>query len=76
MNTVKRRPGKADEEIKKILKEAYDRAVEVLQKHRVGLDRVAQDLLEKEEVAGKEVVELVEVEKSKKVRKRAVNPKG
>jgi cell division protease FtsH len=52
-----------DEEIKKILAEAYDRAVQVLQKHRDGLDRVAQDLIEKEEITGKEVVELVGVKK-------------
>lgn len=52
-----------DEEIKKILKEAYDRGVEVLQKHRDGLDRVAQDLIEKEEISGKEVLELVEANK-------------
>jgi cell division protease FtsH len=52
-----------DEEIKKILAEAYDRAVKVLQKHRDGLDRVAQDLIQKEEITGKEVVELVGVKK-------------
>jgi len=50
-----------DEEIKKILQEAYDRAIDVLQKHRDGLDRVAKDLLEKEEVPGKEVLALVGV---------------
>lgn len=55
---------KVDEEIKKILKESYDRAVEVLRKHRDGLDRVAEDLLKKEEVAGKEILELVGVEKT------------
>jgi len=53
-----------DEEIKKILKESYDRAVDLLQKHRDGLDRVAKDLLEKEEITGKEVLELVGVEKT------------
>ena len=52
-----------DEEIKKILKEAYDRAVDVLREHRDGLDRVANDLLEKEEVPGKEVLALVGVAK-------------
>ena len=52
-----------DEEIKKILKEAYDRAVAILQKHRDGLDRVARDLLEKEVITGKEVLELVGVER-------------
>jgi cell division protease FtsH len=51
-----------DEEIKKILKESYDHAVDVLRKHRDGLDRVAKDLLEKEEITGKEVLEMVGVE--------------
>jgi cell division protease FtsH len=54
---------RVDEEVKKILKEAYDRAAEVLQEHREGLDRVAQDLLEKEEVTGKEVLDLIGVKK-------------
>ncbi len=53
----------ADEEIKKILRESYDLAVGILRKHRDGLDRVAKDLLEKEEITGKEVLELVGVEK-------------
>jgi cell division protease FtsH len=53
-----------DEEIKKILKESHDQAVDILQKHRDGLDRVAKDLLEKEEITGKEVLELVGVEKT------------
>jgi cell division protease FtsH len=53
----------ADEEIKRILKKAYDQAVEVLQQHRDGLDRVAQDLIEKEEIPGKEVMELVGVKR-------------
>jgi cell division protease FtsH len=53
----------ADEEVKKILKEAYDRAVKVLQTHRDGLDRVAEDLVKKEEISGKEVIELVGAKK-------------
>ena len=52
-----------DEEIKKILKESYDQAVNILRTHREGLDRVAKDLLEKEEITGKEVIELVGVGK-------------
>ena len=52
-----------DVEIKKILKESDEHAVDLLQKHRDGLDRVAKDLLEKEEITGKEVLELVGVEK-------------
>jgi cell division protease FtsH len=53
-----------DEEIKKILKEAYDHAVAVLREHREGLDRVAEDLLEKEEVTGKEVLELLGIHRA------------
>ncbi len=52
-----------DEEIKKILREAYDRALNVLQEHRDGLDRLAQDLLEKEEIPGKEVLEVLGIQK-------------
>jgi cell division protease FtsH len=53
-----------DEEIKKILKESYDHAVDILREHRDGLDRVAQDLLEKEEITGKEVLSLIGAEKA------------
>jgi cell division protease FtsH len=52
-----------DQEIKKILKESYDRAVDVLREHRDGLERIAQDLLEREEVTGKEVLALLNVKK-------------
>lgn len=48
-----------DEEVKKILKEAFSRAVDVLRKYREGLDRLAKRLVEKEEISGKEVLELV-----------------
>jgi ATP-dependent Zn protease len=40
-----------------------ERAVDILQKHRDGLDRVAKDLLQKEEITGKEVLELLGAEK-------------
>jgi cell division protease FtsH len=49
----------ADEEVKRILRESYERAVDILRNHRDSLDRVAENLLEKEEITGKEVVELV-----------------
>jgi len=54
-----------DEEIKKILRQSYDQARDILEKHREGLDRVAEELIQKEEISGKEVLELVGVEKSK-----------
>ena len=53
-----------DEEIKKILHQSYNQAKDILRKHREGLDRVAEELIEKEEISGKEVLELVGVEKS------------
>jgi len=54
-----------DEEIKKILRQSYEQAKDILRKHREGLDRVAEELVEKEEITGKEVLELVGAEKSK-----------
>ncbi|MGZ3514901.1 MAG: ATP-dependent zinc metalloprotease FtsH [Thermodesulfobacteriota bacterium] len=55
-----------DEEVKKILRESYERAADVLRKYRGGLDRLAESLLEKEEVSGKDVLKLVGVDKVKK----------
>jgi cell division protease FtsH len=52
-----------DEEIKTILDGAYDHAVSTLREHRDALDRLAEALLEKEEIAGKEVVEIIGVER-------------
>jgi cell division protease FtsH len=49
-----------DEEITSILDEAYSRARSTLQKHRPGLDRLADELLEKEEIPGERVIELLE----------------
>jgi cell division protease FtsH len=54
-----------DEEIKKILRQSYEQAKDILEKHREGLDRIAKELVQKEEISGKEVLELVGVEKSK-----------
>jgi cell division protease FtsH len=50
-----------DEEIRAILDEAYGRAASTLQEYRDKLDRLADVLLQKEEVPGKEVLELVGV---------------
>ena len=51
-----------DEEIQAILSQSYDRAVKALQAHREELDRVADALLEREEIPGDVVLELVGVE--------------
>ncbi len=49
----------ADRAVDEILEEAYGRAEEVLKKHRKAFDRLAELLLEKEEVMGNEILELV-----------------
>ncbi|MBI4495492.1 MAG: ATP-dependent metallopeptidase FtsH/Yme1/Tma family protein [Deltaproteobacteria bacterium] len=48
-----------DEEIRRILEEVYGRAAEILIENRAGLDRVAEALMEKEEIQGREVLELI-----------------
>jgi cell division protease FtsH len=48
-----------DEEIRIIIGESYKRAVDTLEKHRNDLDRVAEALMEKEELAGREVLDLM-----------------
>jgi cell division protease FtsH len=50
-----------DEEIQIILKEAYERAFNTLQEHRDKLDKVADALMENEEIPGDEVLALVGV---------------
>ena len=49
----------ADRAVDEILEEAYNRAEDVLNKHRKAFDRLAELLLEKEEVMGDEILELV-----------------
>jgi cell division protease FtsH len=50
-----------DQEIQAILNEAYERAEGVLQEHRQALDRLAEALLEEEELPGERVLELLGV---------------
>ncbi len=52
-----------DEEVRAITGEAYQRAVDVLNEHRDGLDRLAEALLEKEELSGSQVLEILGVER-------------
>ncbi|MDA8386046.1 MAG: hypothetical protein M0Z88_07275, partial [Actinomycetota bacterium] len=49
-----------DEEVERILREQEERAMELLSRHRHGLELVAKELLEKETVAGNEVGRLVD----------------
>ncbi|MCU1344814.1 MAG: ftsH, partial [Acidimicrobiia bacterium] len=49
-----------DEEVQRMLREQEKRAQELIRKHRVGLDLIAKELLEKETVDGAEVARLVQ----------------
>jgi len=51
-----------DEEVKTILDEAYTCAVDTLETNRTGLDRLAGTLLNKEEVMGDEVLDLLDLQ--------------
>lgn len=50
---------KIDEEVSRLVTEAYQRALELLREHRKELDLLAQTLLERETVDGRDVEELV-----------------
>jgi cell division protease FtsH len=70
-----------DEEARGLVEEAFDRATSLLQEHREGLDRLADALLDREEVSGKEVLELLgldarEVEASEPDASEVEEPSG
>ena len=50
-----------DTEVSRILEDAYTNALECLKENRDGLDRVAEALLEEEEISGDKVLELLGV---------------
>ena len=56
----------ADEEVRTILEDAYMRATTTLRENREALDRLADVLIEKEEVMGEEVLELLGLPPRKK----------
>jgi cell division protease FtsH len=47
-----------DKEVRKMLKQAYKQAYKLLKKHEVVLDRLAEYLIEKETITGKEFMEI------------------
>ncbi len=55
---------KIDEEEKRIIEDSFKRAMKILREHREGLDRVAQALIEKEEIPGNLVTELIGLQES------------
>lgn len=48
-----------DEEVMKILKESYEEAKEILRKNRFALDRIAEFLIERETITGKEFMHIL-----------------
>ncbi len=48
-----------DEVVQDILNRAFDRASKTLEEHRQGLDQLAETLLDQDEVAGEEVLEIL-----------------
>jgi cell division protease FtsH len=48
-----------DDEIRKILEDAFERATSMLRQHKDKLDRLAEMLLEHEEISGQDVLEVV-----------------
>ena len=62
-----------DEEVQKMLKKAFEKAKSLLKKNRVALDKIAEYLIEKETITGKEFMKLfteitgIEEEKNERV---------
>ncbi len=48
-----------DDEVRSILEQSYRRAVQVIEEHRDGLDRIARALIEDEKISGERVEELL-----------------
>jgi cell division protease FtsH len=49
-----------DTEIRRLIDEAHDEALEILTEHRVHLDRIAEVLMERETIDKDELIELLE----------------
>lgn len=57
-----------DEEVKNILNEAFNLSTDTLKNHREGLDQLVEVLLEKEEIPGKEVLDILGIDKQKRLK--------
>ncbi|MDR8391995.1 ATP-dependent zinc metalloprotease FtsH [Aliifodinibius sp. S!AR15-10] len=55
-----------DEEVRRILEDSYKKAEDALKEHRDVLDKVAEELLEKEEIPGKWVEDLIKAKQNNK----------
>jgi cell division protease FtsH len=61
-----------DEEIKRIVEEAREKATDILTKNKVTLDKLAKRLLEKEVLDRKEIEEVVGVKKAAAKKKKPI----
>jgi cell division protease FtsH len=62
-NFSERTAREVDQEIRSILDEAYLRARKILKENKEGLDRVVEELVEKEEISGVELKNILDLEK-------------
>ncbi|MEJ2707373.1 MAG: ATP-dependent zinc metalloprotease FtsH [Anaerolineales bacterium] len=53
-----------DEEVRLILEEAYQRATQILKDHSAGMQRVVEALIEREQIMGNELIDLLGLEKA------------
>ena len=53
-----------DEEVKEMLKVAYDKAKKIIEDHREVMDEIAEFLIEKETITGEEFMEILNKEES------------
>ncbi|MCR5792231.1 MAG: ATP-dependent zinc metalloprotease FtsH [Lachnospiraceae bacterium] len=60
LNCGEQTAAKIDEVVKKLLKDCYDEAEQMIREHRDALDKLAEFLIEKETITGKEFLEIFE----------------
>ena len=60
MNCSDQTAAKVDDEVMKVLKSAYDKALELLRENMDALDEIAHFLIEKETITGREFMEIFE----------------
>ena len=58
LNCADETAAKIDEEVARLMKEFYDRAVNIIKENREVLDRIAEYLIEKETITGKEFIKM------------------
>ena len=63
MNCGEATAAEVDKEVMRILKEAYAKAVAILRENREVMDKIAEFLIKKETITGKEFMEILREEK-------------